>query len=95
MEKEERITMKRIGINVRKHKELIHHLYELTDASGIGPDITPSRLIDTIADEPPFTKIECVGLGLYLASINNVDEHTEREKSHEMEAIRPFCSRSI
>jgi hypothetical protein len=40
MEKEERITMNRIGINVRRHKELIHRLYELTDASGIGPDIT-------------------------------------------------------
>ena len=78
------IAINRIGINVRRHKELIHRLYELIEASGIGPDTTSSQLIDTIADEPTFTKKECVYLGLYLASINDSDEHirTGGEKSH-------------
>ena len=85
MEGEEKgIAINRIGINVRRHKELIHRLYELIEASGIGPDTTSSQLIDTIADEPTFTKKECVYLGLYLASINDSDEHirTGGEKSH-------------
>jgi hypothetical protein len=77
-------AMNKISINVRRHKELIHRLYELIMASGIGPDISTSQLIDTIADEPTFTKKECVYLGLYLASVNDFDEHshTEGEKSY-------------
>jgi len=52
-------------------------------ASGIGPEISTSQLIDTIADEPTFTKKECVYLGLYLASINDFDKHIPtEEKSH-------------
>lgn len=64
----------RIGINVRRHKELIHRLYELVVASGVGPDISTSQLIDVIADEPTFTKKECVYLGLYLASLDEKDK---------------------
>ena len=80
---EEGKKIHKIGINIRRHKELIHRLSELIESSGIGPEISTSQLIDTIADEPTFTKKECVYLGLYLASINNFDEHipTEGEKS--------------
>ena len=84
MEGEEKgIAINRIGINVRRHKELIHRLYKLIEASGIGPGTSTSQLIDTIADEPTFTKKECVYLGLYLASVNDYDEHvhTGGEKS--------------
>ena len=80
---EEGRTINKIGINVRRHKELIHRLSELIVASGIGPEISTSQLIDTIADEPTFTKKECVYLGLYLASINDFDKHIPtEEKSH-------------
>lgn len=84
MESEEKgIAINKIGINIRRHKELIHRLSELIVSSGIGPDISTSQLIDTIADEPTFTKKECVYLGLYLASINDFDKHihAEGEKS--------------
>jgi hypothetical protein len=83
-DEKEGITINKIGINVRRHKELIHRLSELIETSGIGPEISTSQLIDTIADEPTFTKKECVYLGLYLASINDFDKHihAEEEKSH-------------
>jgi hypothetical protein len=76
---EEGKTIKQIGINVRRHKELIHRLSELIVTSGIGPDISILQLIDTIADEPTFTKKECVYLGFYLVSMNNLDEHIHTE----------------
>jgi hypothetical protein len=67
--------IEKIGINVRRHKELINRLSELVDASSIGPYMTTSQLIDLIADEPTFTKKECVYLGLYLAATNQHDKH--------------------
>jgi hypothetical protein len=69
-------TIEKIGINVRRHKELINRLSELVDTSSIGPFMTTSQLIDLIADEPSFTKKECVYLGLYLAATTTHDEHT-------------------
>jgi hypothetical protein len=69
------MTIEKIGINVRRHKELINRLSELVDTSGIGPFMTTSQLIDLIADEPTFTKKECVYLGLYLAATTTHDEH--------------------
>jgi|GEM_PF-2308197 hypothetical protein len=68
-------TIEKIGINVRRHKELINRLSELVDTSNIGPFMTTSQLIDLIADEPTFTKKECVYLGLYLAATTKHDEH--------------------
>ncbi|MDD1697611.1 MAG: hypothetical protein LUQ36_04545 [Methanoregula sp.] len=68
-------TIEKIGINVRRHKELISRLSELVDTSGFGPYMTTLQLIDLIADEPTFSKKECVYLGLYLASTNQSSEH--------------------
>ena len=62
-----------IGINVRRHKELLRRLYELVEASGIGPFMSTAQIIDLIATEPTFTKKECVYLGLYLASMHHDD----------------------
>jgi hypothetical protein len=62
------MEIEKIGINVRRHKELIARLAELVDASDSGEYITASKLIDLIADEPTFTKKDCVYLGLYLAT---------------------------
>ena len=53
-------TIEKIGINVRRHKELISRLSELVDTSGFGPYMTTLQLIDLIADEPTFSKKECV-----------------------------------
>ena len=69
------MEIEKIGINVRRHKELINRLSELLEASAIGPYMSTSQLIDLIADEPTFTKKECVYLGLYLAATNRGDEH--------------------
>jgi hypothetical protein len=70
------IIIDKIGINVRRHKELIHRLFELVESSGIGPSLSTSQLIDMIADEPTFTKKECVYLGLYLATMHQDDANT-------------------
>jgi len=52
----EGIPGNKIGITLRRHKELIHHLSGIIVTSGIGPDISTSQMIDTIAGEPTFTK---------------------------------------
>lgn len=63
-----------IGINAARHQELIKRISEILEASGIGPSISTSQLIDLIADEPTFSKKECVYLGLYLAAMNQRKE---------------------
>jgi hypothetical protein len=67
-------TIEKLGINVRRHKELINRMSELVETSGIGPYMTTSQLIDLIANEPTFTKKECVYLGLYLAATHQRHE---------------------
>ena len=62
------MEIEKIGINIRRHKELITRLAELVDASDSGEYITAAKLIDLIAEEPTFTKKDCVYLGLYLAT---------------------------
>ena len=62
-----------IRINLKRHKELINRLFELVEAYGLD-SISTSQLIDLIAEEPTFTKKECVYLGLYLAATNKRDE---------------------
>ena len=64
------ILVDKTGMNVRRHKELLHRLFELVESSGTGPFMSTSQLIDLIADEPTFTKKECVYLGIYLASMH-------------------------
>ncbi len=68
------IKIDSIGINVRRHKELIHRLLELVESSGAGPFMSTTQLIDLIADEPTFSKKECVYLGLYLATMHHDDK---------------------
>ncbi len=62
------MEIEKIGMNERRHKELILRLSALVEASGSGKFISTSQLIDLIAEEPTFTKKECVYLGLYLAT---------------------------
>jgi hypothetical protein len=74
IEEDTGIKIDRIGINVRRHKELIHRLLELVESSGAGPFMSTTQLIDLIADEPTFSKKECVYLGLYLATMHHDDK---------------------
>jgi hypothetical protein len=46
---------------------------EILDAHGSGQYIPAPELIDLIANEPTFTRQDCVYLGLYLAA-NNADK---------------------
>jgi hypothetical protein len=67
------MEIEKIGMNVRRHKELIIRMSEILDAHGSGQYIPAQELIELIADEPTFTKQDCVYLGLYLAA-NNTDK---------------------
>jgi hypothetical protein len=67
------MEIEKTGENVQRHKELIIRMSEILDAHGSGQYIPASELIDLIANEPTFTKQDCVYLGLYLAA-NNTDK---------------------
>jgi hypothetical protein len=67
------MEIEKLGMNVRRHKELIIRMSEILEAHGSGQYIPAQELIDLIADEPTFTKQDCVYLGLYLAT-NNADK---------------------
>jgi len=67
------MKIEKTGENVQRHKELIIRMSEILDAHGSGQYIPASELIDLIANEPTFTKQDCVYLGLYLAA-NNTDK---------------------
>jgi hypothetical protein len=77
-------TIENIGINIRRHKELINRLSELVETSEFHPYMSTAQLIDLIADEPTFTKKECVYLGLYLAATNRCDETEKQNKTEIM-----------
>jgi len=62
------MEIEKIGINIRQHKDLILRLYEIVEASGYSQFTPASQLIDLIANEPTFTKKDCIYLGLYLAT---------------------------
>jgi len=67
------MEIEKIGMNVWRHKELIIRMSEILDAHGSGQYIPAQELIELIANEPTFTKQDCVYLGLYLAA-NNTDK---------------------
>lgn len=67
------MEIEKTGMNVRRHKELIICMSDILKTHGSGQYIPASELIDLIANEPTFTKQDCVYLGLYLAA-NNTDK---------------------
>jgi hypothetical protein len=58
----------KIGISKERHEEIIKRLSELLEAARSGSYTSTSRLIELIADEPTFTKKECVYIGILLAA---------------------------
>jgi hypothetical protein len=65
----------KIGISQERHEEIIKRLSELLEAARSGSYTSTSRLITLIADEPTFTKKECVYIGILLAATYDRDEN--------------------
>ena len=64
----------KIGISKERHEEIIKRLSELLEAARSGSYTSTSRLIELIADEPTFTKKECVYIGILLAATYNRED---------------------
>jgi hypothetical protein len=58
----------KIGISKERHEEIIKRLSGLLEEARCGSYTSTSRLIMLIADEPAFTKKECVYIGILLAA---------------------------
>ena len=58
----------KIGISKERHEEIIQRLSGILEAARCGSYTSTSRLIELIADEPTFTKKECVYIGILLAA---------------------------
>ena len=65
----------KIGISKERHEEIIQRLSELLEAARSGSYTSTSRLIMLIADEPTFTKKECVYIGILLAAMYDSDDN--------------------
>lgn len=64
----------KIGISKERHEEIIQRLSEILEAARSGSYTSTSRLITLIADEPTFTKKECVYIGILLAATYDRDD---------------------
>lgn len=58
----------KMGISKERSGEIIQRLSELLELARSGSYTSTSRLITLIADEPTFTKKECVYIGILLAA---------------------------
>jgi hypothetical protein len=65
----------KIGISKERNEEIIQRLSELLAAVRSGSYTSTSRLITLIADEPAFTKKECVYIGILLAATYECDDN--------------------
>jgi hypothetical protein len=59
----------KMGIGNERNGEIIKRLSELLEEAKRGSYISTSRLISLIADEPSFTKKECIYIGILLAAM--------------------------
>jgi hypothetical protein len=64
----------KIGISKERHEEIIKRLSGILDTAKCGSYTSTSRLIELIADEPTFTKKECVYIGILLAATYDHDD---------------------
>ena len=64
-----------MGISKERNEEIIKRLSELFQAAKRGSYTSTSELISLIADEPTFTKKECVYIGILLAAMYDTDEN--------------------
>jgi len=63
----------KMGISKERNEEIVKRLSELFQAAKRGSYTSTSELISLIADEPTFTKKECVYIGILLAAIYEND----------------------
>jgi hypothetical protein len=64
-----------MGISKERNEEIIKRLSELLDEARRGSYTSTSQLITFIADEPTFTKKECVYIGILLAAMYDTDDN--------------------
>jgi hypothetical protein len=64
-----------MGISKERNEEIIKRLSELFLAAKRGSFTSTSELISLIADEPMFTKKECVYIGILLAAMYDSDDN--------------------
>ena len=65
----------KMGISKERNEEIVKRLSELFQAAKRGSYTSTSELISLIADEPAFTKKECVYIGILLAAIYDGDDN--------------------
>jgi len=64
-----------MGISKERNEEIIKRLSELVQVAKRGSYTSTSELISLIADEPTFTKKECVYIGILLAAMYDTDDN--------------------
>ena len=64
-----------MGISKERNEEIVKRLSELFQAAKRGSYTSTSGLISLIADEPAFTKKECVYIGILLAALYDSDDN--------------------
>jgi hypothetical protein len=64
-----------MGISKERNEEIIKRLSELFQSAKRGSYTSTSEIISLIADEPTFTKKECVYIGILLAAMYDTDDN--------------------
>jgi len=64
----------KMGISKERNEDIVKRLSELFQAAKRGSYTSTSELISLIADEPSFTKKECVYIGILLAAMYDNDD---------------------
>ena len=64
----------KMGISKERNEEIVKRLSELFQTAKRGSYTSTSELISLIADEPTFTKKECVYIGILLAAMYDSDD---------------------
>jgi hypothetical protein len=67
--------IEKMGISKERNEEIVKRLSELFQAAKRGSYTSTSDLVSLIADEPTFTKKECVYIGILLAAMYDTDEN--------------------
>jgi hypothetical protein len=65
----------KMGIGKERNEEIVKRLSELFQAAKRGSYTSTSQLISLIADEPSFTKKDCVCIGILLAARYEGDDN--------------------
>jgi hypothetical protein len=65
----------KMGISKERNEEIVKRLSEVFQAAKRGSYTSTSELISLIADEPTFTKKECVYIGILLAAMYDTDDN--------------------